>query len=74
MNIEVRLFATLREGRFPRQSIELPAGSRLADVLGRLDIERHEVTIRLRNGRDTEWDTVLSEGDRISLFPILGGG
>jgi sulfur-carrier protein len=74
MNIEVRLFATLRQGRSPRQSIQLPAGSRLDDALARLDIGRQEVSIRLRNGREAEWETALSEGDTVSLFPGMGGG
>jgi molybdopterin converting factor small subunit len=74
MNIEVRLFATLRQGRSPQQSIELPTGSRLADVPARLNIGQHEVSIRLRNGRAAEWETPLSEGDTISLFPAIGGG
>ena len=74
MNIEVRLFATLRHGRSPRQSIELPAGSRLADVPDQLNIGRHEVFIRLRNGCAAEWETVLSDGDTVSLFPAIGGG
>jgi len=74
MNIEVRLFATLRQGRCPRQSIELPVGSRLADALARLNIGRHEVAIRLRNGQVAEWETALEEGDTISLFPAIGGG
>ncbi len=74
MTIQVRLFATLRAGRRPRQPIELPEGSALADVLARLAIARHEVTIRLVNGRDAEWDRVLEEGDVVSLFPGVGGG
>jgi len=74
MTIEVRLFATLRQGRLSRQSLELPPGSRLADVLARLDIGRHEVAIRLRNGLEAAWETALSEGDTVSLFPGMGGG
>jgi sulfur-carrier protein len=74
MNIEVRLFATLRQGRHPRQSIELPPGSRLADVLARLGIAQHEVAIRLRNGLEAGWETALGEGDTVSLFPGMGGG
>ena len=54
--------------------MELPAGSRLADALARLSIGRDEVSIRLRNGREAEWETALSEGDTISLFPAIGGG
>ena len=74
MKIEVRLFATLRQGRFVKQSIEVADGSRLIDVLGPLAIGRHEVTIRLVNGREAEWEQPLGEGDTVSLFPPVGGG
>jgi sulfur carrier protein len=74
MNVNIRLFATLRQGRFSRQSIELPAGSRLMDVLARLNIGRHEVSIRILNGSTAEWDAPIGEGDTVSLFPLVGGG
>jgi len=74
MKIEVHLFATLRQGRFFKQPIDLPAGSRLVDVLALLGIGRHEVTIRLLNGREAEWERPLGEGDTVSLFPPVGGG
>jgi sulfur carrier protein len=74
MKIEVHLFATLRQGRIAKQPLDLPAGSRLADVPAALGIGRHEVTIRLLNGREAEWERPLGEGDTVSLFPPVGGG
>jgi molybdopterin converting factor small subunit len=74
MQIHVHLFATLRQGRSARQSIDLPAGSRLADVLARLDIRRSEVSIRQLNGCAAEWDAPLGDNDTVSLFPLVGGG
>lgn len=74
MKIEVRLFATLRVGRFAKQPVQLPEGSHLADVLAPLALGRHEVSIRLVNGRIAEWDNPLADGDTVSLFAPVGGG
>ena len=38
MDIEVHLFATLREGRFRRKTLELPGGSTVGDVCQQLAI------------------------------------
>lgn len=74
MKIEVRLFATLRVGRFAKQPVQLPEGSHLADVLAPLALGRHEVSIRLVNGQIAEWDNPLADGDTVSLFAPVGGG
>ena len=74
MKIEVRLFATLRHGRLAKQPIEIAFDSRLADVPAPLGIGRHEVSIRLLNGREAPWESPLGEGDTVSLFPPVGGG
>ena len=50
MNVEVRLFATLRRGRFNRQVVDVPQGSTVTDVCRRLAIGLNEVAIVLVNG------------------------
>jgi molybdopterin converting factor small subunit len=74
MKIHIRLFATLRAGRFARGEIEIPPGGALVDVLSRLKIDRPEVAIRLVNGQAADWTQPLVEGDTVSLFPAIGGG
>jgi molybdopterin converting factor small subunit len=74
MTLTVRLFATLREGRGKELQMEFPEGATPADVAGELGIPEKEVAILLVNGRDGAMDGSLAAGDRVSLFPPVGGG
>ena len=74
MLVEVRLFATLRNGRFKKREMELSEGSALDVVLKRLKIAREEVGILLVNGRDASEKGKLAPNDIVSIFPSLGGG
>lgn len=78
MQVEVRLYATLR--RFvPSASdgvvaFETPEGSTVSDVIANLSVDPGEVHILMVNGRSSPLHKVLQEGDRLGLFPALGGG
>ena len=74
MNVTVRLFATLREGRGKELSLDMPAGATPSIVAERLGIGLKDVAILLVNGRDGRADGTLAEGDRVSFFPPVGGG
>ena len=74
MQVQVRLFATLRQGRFKRQSLELPDGDSVADLLKSLDIPKEDVGMLLLNGRDTALEAPLTTDAVVSIFPALGGG
>jgi molybdopterin converting factor small subunit len=74
MQVEVRLFATLREGRLGRQKIDLSEGSTVAQVLRRLGIDAREAPILLLNGQTARGDSPLKDGDTVSLFPLVAGG
>ncbi len=74
MQVEVRLFATLRLGRFKKRQMDLPEGSDLRLVLKRLDISEDEVSLPLVNGRYSPLEHVLVDGDVFSIFPAVGGG
>ena len=72
--IEVRLFATLREGR--GKIIMLPAAdfSTAGDIIRHLEIPAEEVAILLVNGFHSKPDAEVKEGDVVALFPPVGGG
>jgi len=72
--VEVRLFATFRQGRDKTQVMEVKEGSTIADILKTLNIDEKEVAIMLLNGKDGPSDRQLKDGDVISLFPPIGGG
>jgi len=74
MLIQVRLFATLREGRGKVVEVDLPDGSSVADLAGKLAIDRKDIAILLVGGRDAPFDKTLANGDIVSIFPPVGGG
>lgn len=74
MDIEVRLFATLRNGRDKKVYLEFVGGMTPRDVINQLNIEEEDVAILLINGRDGELETPLTEDDYLSIFPPVGGG
>ena len=74
MLLEVRLFATFRQGRFKVKEIQLPEGFVLAGLLEELDISINDVGILLVNGRHCKEDVILNAGDTVAIFPAVGGG
>jgi sulfur carrier protein ThiS len=74
MDVEVPLFATLREGRFRRKTLHVPAGSTVGDVCQQLAIGPGEAAILMVNGSAALRDHALKSGDEVSLFPAIGGG
>jgi sulfur-carrier protein len=80
MNVEVRLFATLRKylpsgGERTRTIIELPAGSSVAEVFARLGIPGEAATLVLVNGRfEADRLRPLDADCVLSIFPPIAGG
>ena len=72
--IEVRFFATLREGRGKITQIPAEEASTAADLLRRFAIPTEEVAILLINGFHSKPEDPVKDGDVISLFPPVGGG
>ncbi|BES65050.1 MoaD/ThiS family protein [Gottschalkiaceae bacterium SANA] len=73
IKIEVRLFATFRNGRGKKVFVEMDQPT-VEDVLQSINITNEEVAILLVNGQDGHFDQVLIEGDYLSIFPPVGGG
>ena len=72
--IEVRLFATLREGRGKIQHLDPANISVAGDIVNLLEIPAEEVAILLINGFHSKPADSVKDGDIISLFPPVGGG
>lgn len=72
--IEVRLFATLREGREKIQYFDAQKYSTGTDLLKHLEISSKEVAIFLINGRHSNVTDSIKDNDVIAIFPPIGGG
>ena len=74
MRVKVKLFANFRVDRFKESHRDYPVPVTVADIIAELCIPEPEVGIIFINGRHAKTDTVLTEGDALSLFPLVGGG
>lgn len=74
MEIEVRLFATFRKDRWKNKKILFENNVDIRDVLKSLEIKEEALGIALINGRHSESDSILKDGDVLALFPPIGGG
>ena len=72
--IEVRLFATLREGRGKIQHLDAAKISVAGDIVNLLEIPAEEVAILLINGFHHTPETPVKDGDIVAIFPPVGGG
>jgi molybdopterin converting factor small subunit len=79
MNLHVFVYATLRRhlpGYDPYQglALEVSPGTTAGQVLERLGLPREEVTIILVDGVQQGADYALRGGERLGMFPQVGGG
>jgi len=79
MEIEVRAYATLAKflpvGATDKTCrIELDADANVSLILERLGIPGDSVKLIFINGVHAKKTTILTDGDRVGLFPPVGGG
>jgi len=74
MLVQVRLFATFRQGRFKEKEMDFPEGSSLADLLAHLRITEEQARILLVNGLAASPDHKLAPNDVVAIFPPMAGG
>lgn len=78
MVVEVRLFATLRRhtpsnpnGVF---AVDVPDGITVLELLKIIKIDPTEIHLIMVNGIRCEFEKIVNDGDRVGLFPPVGGG
>ncbi len=74
MKITIKLFATLREGRFEIAEREFAESTPVSSVIKTLGLKKGEVTIIFLNGCHAQPGQKLKDGDVLALFPPVGGG
>ena len=72
--IEVRLFATLRDGRGKILQLKPEEAATAGEILTLLQIPAETVAILLINGFHSKPEDAVKDGDVIALFPPVGGG
>jgi sulfur-carrier protein len=72
--IEVRLFATFREGRDKVYFLEQKDFKTAGEIIDYFRIPREDVAILLINGLYSPVDTSVKDEDVLALFPPVGGG
>jgi molybdopterin converting factor small subunit len=74
--VEVNLYATLREhiGGAPSVQIEIETGQTVAEVLNRLGVPARKTRIIFVDNRVGKLSHMLQGGERLGIFPAIGGG
>lgn len=73
--IQIKLFATLA-ARLPAHADDYPIGEKTSvrDVVQALEIPEKNAKLVFVNGEKRSLDTLLKDGDRLGIFPPVGGG
>jgi sulfur carrier protein ThiS len=75
VKIQLKLYATLRK-YIPGDDdeINIEPGSSVSDILKQIGIPATEAKLVFINGKRGAVDTVLEGGERLGIFPPVGGG
>ncbi len=74
--IEIRLFASLKKYLPPDAASRYPVepGTPLSALFDQLNIPKDEVKLIFIDGVKEDANTLLYGGERVGLFPPIGGG
>ena len=73
--ITIKLFASL--SKFTPDSADkypISSGTRIRDIINRLGIPEDKAKLIFINGVKVDLDSSLNGGERIGIFPPVGGG
>ena len=80
MKIELNLYASLvpympkKEGGGNSCTVEISDGTKVRELLEQLRIPADAVMLVFLNGVHATGDNILKDGDRVRVFPPVGGG
>ena len=79
MQVELNLFATLKrfipnEVKGNSWDISISEGTKVRELLEQLKIPKNAVKLVFLNGIHASGNEILKEGDRVGVFPPIGGG
>lgn len=73
MEVNVKLFGDLREGRFEEEKTQLEENSRVIDIINKHNLPLEKVAICMVNSRVVEFDQVVQNQDTVAFSPPVGG-
>ncbi|MCF8039848.1 MAG: MoaD/ThiS family protein [Desulfohalobiaceae bacterium] len=75
MEIQVKCYATLSSYQ-PEEAEHFPIapGESVLSLLKRLGLDKSEVKVVFVNGKHAAGEQRLAHGDRVAVFPAVGGG
>lgn len=75
MKISVKCFATLAKYQpQDNENYEVPEGTTNAELIEMLGMRPDDVKIIFVNNAHSKPEVVIADGDRVGLFPAVGGG
>ncbi|HDN81055.1 MAG: MoaD/ThiS family protein [Chloroflexi bacterium] len=80
MQVTVRVYASLRRHLPEKYSsnpieLELPEGTTVGEMIEKvLKLPHDSVKVVFVNGKHSDFDQLLSDGDRVGVFPPVAGG
>lgn len=74
MEVEVKLFASFRVGRFKCKRLSIDSETKIIDILNSLEIRKEELGLVLINGMYSNINTYLNDNDVLAVFPPAAGG
>ncbi len=77
--VEVRLYANLSDlhpeaGKDGELTVPLDNHTDVGALIAKLRLPRKEISLVMVNGKYQKDDYILKDGDRIGIFPLIGGG
>ena len=75
VKIQLKLYATLKKfAPGDGDELDIEPGSSVSDILKQIGIPATEAKLVFINGKRGAVDTVLEGGERLGIFPPVGGG
>jgi molybdopterin converting factor small subunit len=74
MLVTVKLFATLRNGRFREKRLDIKQGTTTGEIIESLGIREEEVGVTMINSRHCSLEEAPGMNDVVAIFPMIGGG
>ncbi len=74
MKIKIKLYGNFLKNGPPESFMNVPSGSNILYLLDKLGVKERSYIMILINLKRSWFNTVLKDGDEVSIFAPVGGG